>query len=61
MLSAIASSSSWLNTLRSVPLGRYWRISPLVFSQMPRCQGLYHGIDEFLEVQTLHFDIAAAA
>ena len=44
-----------------MPLGRYWRISPLVFSQMPRCQGLYHGIDEFLEVQTLHFDIAAAA
>jgi len=23
-----------------VPLGRYWRISPCVFSQVPRCQGL---------------------
>ena len=32
----MASSSSWLNRLRSVPLGRYWRSSPLVFSQVPR-------------------------
>ncbi len=24
---------------RSVPLGRYWRIRPLVFSLEPRCQG----------------------
>ena len=38
--SAIASSSSWLCTDKSVPLGRYWRIRPLMFSLLPRCQGL---------------------
>lgn len=26
--------------LRSVPLGKYWRSSPLVFSLVPRCHGL---------------------
>ena len=30
-------SASW--TERSVPLGRYWRSSPLVFSLLPHCQG----------------------
>jgi RNA-directed DNA polymerase len=25
---------------RSVPLGKYWRSSPLVFSLVPRCHGL---------------------
>ena len=39
-LSAMASSCAWLCTDRSVPLGRYCLISPLVFSQVPRCQGL---------------------
>ena len=24
-----------------VPLGRYWRNNPFVFSLVPRCQGLY--------------------
>ena len=35
---AAMSSSSW--ALRSVPFGKYWRSSPLVFSLVPRCQGL---------------------
>ena len=26
---------------RSVPLGKYWRSRPLVFSLVPRCQGLW--------------------
>ena len=26
---------------RSVPLGMYWRSSPLVFSLEPRCQGVW--------------------
>src|SRR5450631_1942006 len=25
---------------RSAPLGKYWRSNPLVFSLLPRCQGL---------------------
>ena len=37
---ATRSSWSWLWTARSVPLGKYWRSSPLVFSLEPRCQGL---------------------
>ncbi len=39
-LAAIASSWGWRSWERSVPLGRYWRRSPLVFSFEPRCQGL---------------------
>jgi hypothetical protein len=35
--------ASWLHTDRSVPLGMYWRSSPLVFSLMARCQGLCGG------------------
>src|SRR5215207_2409340 len=35
---AARSPALWL--LRSVPLGKYWRSSPLVFSLVPRCQGL---------------------
>jgi hypothetical protein len=26
--------------LRSVPFGKYWRSSPLMFSLVPRCHGL---------------------
>lgn len=37
---AMASRSSWLCTERSVRFGKYWRSSPLVFSLLPRCQGL---------------------
>src|SRR5215203_3614149 len=37
---ATAAISSALWTLRSVPLGKYWRSSPLVFSLVPRCHGL---------------------
>src|SRR3954454_5560867 len=36
---AIASSSACETTDRSVPLGRYWRSRPLVFSLEPRCHG----------------------
>ena len=36
---ATRSSSTWLCAARSVPLGKYWRSSPLVFSLEPRCQG----------------------
>ena len=36
---AISSSSTWLRAARSLPFGRYWRSSPLVFSFEPRCQG----------------------
>src|SRR5665811_2582234 len=40
-LSSVATSSSrageW--TDRSVPLGKYWRNNPFVFSLEPRCQG----------------------
>ncbi len=32
----------------SVPLGKYWRRSPLVFSLVPRCQGLF-GSEEHLD------------
>ena len=38
---ATAAISSALWMLRSVPLGKYWRIRPLVFSLVPRCQGLW--------------------
>ena len=38
---AMASSSRWVHCERSVDLGRYWRSSPLVFSLLPRCQGLF--------------------
>ena len=41
MVAATASMSSLLHRERSVPLGKYWRRSPLVFSFMPRCQGLW--------------------
>ncbi len=37
---ATASISSAVQRDRSVPLGKYWRSSPLVFSLVPRCQGL---------------------
>ena len=37
---ATAARSSALQRARSVPLGKYWRSSPLVFSLVPRCQGL---------------------
>ena len=36
---ATSSRSSAVWVLRSVPLGKYWRSSPLVFSLLPRCQG----------------------
>ena len=35
---AARSSGQW--RARSVPLGKYWRSSPLVFSLVPRCQGV---------------------
>jgi hypothetical protein len=38
--SATAASASTLCMLRSVPFGKYWRSNPLVFSFVPRCQGL---------------------
>src|SRR3954453_12979030 len=38
--SATAARVSASCTLRSVPLGKYWRSRPLVFSFVPRCQGL---------------------
>jgi putative transposase len=37
---ATAARSPGLWRLRSVPLGKYWRSRPLVFSLVPRCQGL---------------------
>jgi len=36
----MASRSSWVKVLRSI-LGRYWRSRPLVFSHVPRYQGLW--------------------
>ena len=38
-VAATASRSSRLCLLRSVPLGKYWRNRPLVFSLVPRCHG----------------------
>ena len=38
---ATASRSSRLCRARSVPLGKYWRSRPLVFSLVPRCHGLW--------------------
>src|SRR3954464_890588 len=40
-VAATAARASALCMLRSVPLGKYWRSSPLVFSFVPRCQGLW--------------------
>src|SRR6266516_884637 len=37
---ATASRSFLLCRERLVPLGKYWRSRPLVFSLVPRCQGL---------------------
>jgi hypothetical protein len=37
---ATASRSPRVCLLRLVPLGKYWRSRPLVFSLVPRCQGL---------------------
>jgi hypothetical protein len=37
---ATAAIASALCMLRSVPFGKYWRSSPLVFSLVPRCHGL---------------------
>src|SRR5207245_5303154 len=39
--SATAARSVGLCMLRSVPFGRYCRSSPLVFSFVPRCHGLF--------------------
>src|SRR3954467_6895005 len=39
-VAATAARASALCMLRSVPLGKYCRRSPLVFSFVPRCQGL---------------------
>jgi hypothetical protein len=38
-VTATAWRSSALQRDRSVPFGKYWRSSPLVFSFVPRCQG----------------------
>lgn len=37
---ATAARSFGVCLLKSVPLGKYWRSSPFVFSFVPRCQGL---------------------
>ena len=37
----MAFNSRWVYPDRSVPFGKYWRSRPLVFSLVPRCQGLY--------------------
>ena len=34
---ATASNFAWLCTDKSVPLGKYWRSNPFVFSLLPRC------------------------
>ena len=36
-----AAIAEWSSSqmLRSVPFGKYWRRSPLMFSLLPRCQG----------------------
>jgi len=41
LLSSVATRSSSSRSCfeRSVPLGKYWRRSPFVFSLLPRCQG----------------------
>ena len=39
-VAATAATSLALCRLRSVPLGKYWRSRPLVFSFVPRCHGL---------------------
>ena len=39
-VAATASMSCALHRDRSVPLGKYWRSKPLVFSFVPRCHGL---------------------
>ena len=39
-VAATASMSSALQRERSVPFGKYWRKSPLVFSLVARCHGL---------------------
>ena len=39
--SATASSSRCVHRERSLDLERYWRSSPLVFSLLPRCHGLF--------------------
>ncbi len=36
---AAKSRSAWVSAAMSVPLGKYWRNSPLVFSFEPRCHG----------------------
>ena len=40
--SSAATASRWVSSQRdrSVPLGKYWRKSPFVFSFVPRCEGL---------------------
>src|ERR1700683_791402 len=38
--SATLSNCDWVNPDRSAPLGKYCRSNPLVFSLVPRCQGL---------------------
>jgi len=47
--SATRSSSAWVIVPKSVPLGKYWRSSPLVFSLVPRCHGEWGS-------QKIHFD-----
>ena len=39
ILAATSAKRSGLWRFRLVPLGNYWRMSPLVFSFEPRCQG----------------------
>jgi len=38
-----------VSRLMLVPLGKYWRSSPLVFSLVPRCQGLLRITEEHLD------------
>src|SRR5205823_7640075 len=39
-VSATALRWLWFQRAKSVPLGKYWRSKPLVFSLVPRCHGL---------------------
>ena len=41
-MSSAATLARWaaVCTRKSVPLGKYWRSSPFVFSFVPRCHGL---------------------
>ena len=51
---ATAASSIWVKPETSIRLGKYWLSKPLVFSLMPRCQGLCWSARRAVRAEAFH-------